>query len=161
MNLFWFLFGAGLVLGCEWDSSEDQDLDLTYSPQLGDPLNVTDAEGCKAACCGKEGCDAAMVGAPQDGALTCYLVTCRVLGSDQCRLAHKLGVQVHRKRQEAGSESLLQPLLGESQPEKKERTEENGESKEVPFDLPLIASKCVTVRHKRKPPHHPASFQKN
>lgn len=138
MNLLWFLLGAGLVLGCEWDSSENRSLELTYSPHLGDPVNVTDAEECKSACCLKEGCDVAMVGGPQEGPLTCYLVTCRVFGSDQCRLLHQPQSQVHRKRQEAGSESLLRPLFGEQKPEKKDKTSQkdaNRESEELSFDL--------------------------
>lgn len=136
----WFLLGTGVVLGCEWDSSENESLDLTYSPLLGDPVDVADAEGCKSACCLKEGCDVALVGGPQDGALTCYLVTCRVLGSDLCLTqklnqtqSAKLRSQVHRKRQEAGSESLIKPLFGELKPEKTEKNQKNetGESKQV------------------------------
>ncbi|XP_029700199.1 kunitz-type serine protease inhibitor 6-like [Takifugu rubripes] len=146
MNLFWFLLGAGLglVLGCEWDSSEDQSLDLTYSPHLGDPLNVTDAEECKTACCLLEGCDVAMVGGPQDGPLTCYLVTCRILGSDQCRLLNKSQSrsQVHRKRQEPGSESLIKPLFGEPKPERNEEKNQKDENGEIRCRLPMKVGSC-------------------
>lgn len=151
MNLLWLLLGAGLVLGCEWDSWEDRGLDLTYSPLLGDPVNVTDAEECKDACCWKKGCEAAMVGGPQDGRLKCYLVTCRNLGSDQCRLLNQSRSQVHRKRQERWSESLLKPLRGELKPERSEQNQEdeNGESKQVSFDLIIIITFIyVIVREK-------------
>lgn len=151
MNLLWFLLGAGLVLGCEWDSWEDQGLDLIYSPLLGDPVNVSDAEECKTACCSKRGCGAALVGGPQNGPLKCYLVTCRNLGSDQCRLLNQSRSRVYLKRQESGSESLLKPLLGELKPEKNEKNQkdENGESKEVSFDLIRITFIYVIVKEKR------------
>lgn len=158
MNLLWLLLGTGLVLGCEWESLENRTLELIYSPHLGDWINVTDAEECKTACCSKEGCDAAMVGGPQDEPLKCYLVTCRILGSDLCRLRdqpqgpdqHRF--QVHRMRKEAGSESTVKPLLGELKPQKDEtkQKDESGESKEVSFDLIIgITFIYVIVREKR------------
>lgn len=134
MKLFCFLLAAGLALGCEWDSSEDQGLDLdSHSPYLGSPTEVNDAEECKAACCLKRGCDLAMVGAPQDGPLQCYLVTCLILGSDQCQPLNSSQFQVYRRRQKQGSESLLRPLFGEPKPEKKEKNQndENREGKEM------------------------------
>ncbi|CAG02122.1 unnamed protein product [Tetraodon nigroviridis] len=93
--------GASPARGCEWDSSEGRGLDLeSFRPHLGSPTDVADAEECKAACCSRRGCDAALVGAPQDGALRCHLVTCWLLGSDQCRLSNASQFQVHRRRRQ-------------------------------------------------------------
>lgn len=118
--LVWFLHGASLALGCEWDSVDERGLDLKSSrPDLGSPAEVSDAEECKAACCSKRGCDVALVGTPQDGALQCYLVTCWVLGSDQCQLINNSQFEVHRRRQQRGSESLL------GEPKEKNQTDEN------------------------------------
>lgn len=122
--LVWFLLGASLALGCEWDSLEHQGLDLmSFKPVLGSPTEVTDAEECKTACCSKRGCDVALVGTPQDGALQCYLVTCLVLGSDQCQPMDNSQFQVHRKKQQLGDQTLVKPLLGE--PEEKNQTDQS------------------------------------
>lgn len=141
MRLLWFLLGAAAALDCQWDRWEDQDLDLSaYSPILGSGTQVAGAEECKAACCSQRGCDAALVGAPQDGALQCYLVTCWVLGSDQCRplAANSSQFQVHRRRQEGGSASLIRPLLGEGAAGREQDADEDGGESE---ELPLLLSK--------------------
>lgn len=141
MKLLWCLLTAGLALGCEWDNWEDQGLDLdSHSPYLGNPTEVKDAEECKAACCLKRGCDVAMVGAPQDGPLQCYLVTCWILGSDQCQPLNSSQFQVHRRRQKHRSESNLRPLFGEPKPENKENNQkdENREGKETSCNLITI-----------------------
>lgn len=112
------LLGASPAPSCDWDRFEERGLDLTSaSPDLGSPRDVSDAEQCKAACCSRSDCDAALVGAPQDGGLQCYLVTCWILGSDQCQLTNSSQFQVHRRRRQRGRESVLRPLLAEPKEE--------------------------------------------
>lgn len=127
LRLLWFLLGASLALGCDWRSWEDRGLDLKSSkPELGSPTEVADAEECKAACCLKPGCDVALVGAPQDGPLQCFLVACWIRESDQCRLINSSQFQVHRRKERSGSVS---PLLGEP---KQEQQKQENQSKTAP-----------------------------
>lgn len=121
LRLLWFLLGASLALDCDWHSWEDRGLDLKSSePELGSPTDVANAEECKAACCSKPGCDAALVGAPQDGSLQCFLVTCWIRESDRCQLVNSSQFQVHRRKERSGSVS---PLLGEPKEEQKEQNQ--------------------------------------
>lgn len=116
--LVWFLLGAALVLGCEWDLLEDQGQNPTsYTPELGNPVEVTDQEECKTACCLTPGCDVALLGLPQDGPLLCYLVKC----GDQCHLGSSFQFRAFRKRPDGGSVRLLS---GEKKEEKNQPDED-------------------------------------
>lgn len=122
--LVWVLLGAALALGCEWDLGEDQGLDLiSYSPDLGSPAEVTDAEQCKAGCCLKPDCDVALVGAPQDGPLLCYLVKCK----DQCHPVSSSQFQAFRKRPDDDSDGSVRLLSGETGKEEKNQQDESGQ----------------------------------
>lgn len=142
--LVWFLLGTSLALGCEWDSSEHRGLDLkSFKPELGSPTEVADAEECKTACCSTGGCDVALVGSPQDGTLLCYLVTCRVLGSDECQLTKNSQFEVHRKRKQPGGQSLLRPLLGEA---KEGNQTDQSQSKTSPSSARLGSASIICMR---------------
>lgn len=126
-----FLVCAGVVLGCEWASSdwEDQSLSLGFdTPYLGDPADVADLEECKAACCVKNDCDLALVGLPQDGRMQCYLVKCWILGSNQCEPQNSTQYKMYRKKQNRGTGSHVVPLLGELGPERNETNDNNGKT---------------------------------
>lgn len=124
---------SGPVLGCDWDGSTDpnQGLDPSSTPRyLGRVPNVSDPEGCRAACCQNPECDLVLVGLPADGAAQCVLVSCWARGHDACTLQPSTQFQVFRKRAGPKDEGVLRvvPLLETHQT----RTNDTNNGKQEP-----------------------------
>ncbi|XP_022594186.1 papilin-like [Seriola dumerili] len=121
----YFLVWSGVALDCDWDQSidPDQGLDLA-SPgvkvlQLGQLVEVTDPESCRAACCNEPNCDLALVGYPQDSGPQCLLVSCESQGRDVCVLQPSSQFKVYRrrvKREARGEKPHIVPLHGSWEP---------------------------------------------
>ncbi|XP_073348886.1 kunitz-type protease inhibitor 2 [Pagrus major] len=100
-----FLVCSGLALDCELDQVSDHGLNMIFleSGRLTEK-NVSDPQGCKAACCDQPDCDLALVGHPADGVPQCFLVDCR--HRNVCVLQENNQFSVYRKKGngEAGGE---------------------------------------------------------
>lgn len=111
----WFLAWTGLALTCEWDEQNQ-----TVIPQSADHVvripEVTDPQGCQAACCGRLDCDVAWMGFPQDGDAQCVLVRC----PSGCTFETSDQFKVFRLRKQAAPPAdgpWAVPLLGASEPD--------------------------------------------
>lgn len=125
-----FLACAGLVLGCDWDKSTDSDQGLDSASldagaqHLGESMEVSDPESCRAACCNKPDCNLALVGYPADGGPQCQLVSCVVQDRDVCVLQPSTQFKVYRKTVKTERPHIV-PLLGSLEP----KTNETNNSK--------------------------------
>ena len=113
---------------CSWDPSLDrnQGLDPTSlaagARLLGESAPVSDADGCRAACCAHARCDLAVLGLPADGPAQCMLVHCTSRGRDVCALTTSSQFQVFRRARaepradarDGGNEPHVVALLGVS-----------------------------------------------
>ncbi|KAM8769398.1 kunitz-type protease inhibitor 2 isoform 1-T1 [Acanthopagrus schlegelii] len=135
---------SGLALDCELDQVSDYGLNMIFleSGRLTEK-NVSDPEGCKAACCDQPDCDLALVGHPSDGGLQCFLVDCR--HRNVCVLQENKQFSVYRKKGngEAGGEATeggervhIAPLL-----ELKEEPKDE-ESNNIRCRLPPKVGSC-------------------
>lgn len=134
---------SGLALDCELDQVSDHGLNMIFleSGRLT-KKNVSDPEGCKAACCDQPDCDLALVGHPSDGGPQCFLVDCR--HRNVCVLQENKQFSVYRKKGngEAGGEATeggervhIAPLLDLKEEPK---DEESNNSKLVINDKQLV-----------------------
>ena len=141
---------SGLALDCELDQVSDYGLNMIFleSGRLTEK-NVSDPEGCKAACCDQPDCDLALVGHPSDGGPQCFLVDCR--HRNVCVLQENKQFSVYRKKGngEAGGEATeggervhIAPLL-ELKEEPKD--EESNNSKLVIDDKQMVTDLIVFV----------------
>ncbi|XP_030254086.1 kunitz-type protease inhibitor 2 isoform X2 [Sparus aurata] len=135
---------SGLALDCELDQVSDHGLNMIFleSGRLT-KKNVSDPEGCKAACCDQPDCDLALVGHPSDGGPQCFLVDCR--HRNVCVLQENKQFSVYRKKGngEAGGEATeggervhIAPLLDLKEEPKDE------ESNNIRCRLPPKVGSC-------------------
>ncbi|XP_026184488.1 kunitz-type protease inhibitor 2 [Mastacembelus armatus] len=125
-----FLVWSGLALDCEWDQTVDpnQTLDLFSvgkgAQVLGD-ADVSDTEGCQAACCARSDCELAWISYPASGKLQCHLVSCTRQGQDGCDLQSSSEYKTYRKKvpnqnrpkaEDPGNQPRIVPLMGSWEP---------------------------------------------
>ncbi|TKS65319.1 Low-density lipoprotein receptor-related protein 11 [Collichthys lucidus] len=126
-----FLVCSSLALECDWDQSTDQNQGLDPNSLAAGALpldknpEVSDAEGCRPACCKEPDCDLALVGLPADGGPQCLLVKCVIQDRDVCVLQPSEQFKIYRRKvHRAGETSHIVPLMNAVEP----KTETNNET---------------------------------
>ncbi|XP_010746297.2 kunitz-type protease inhibitor 2 isoform X1 [Larimichthys crocea] len=140
-----FLVCSSLALECDWDQSTDQNQGLDPNSLVAGALHldknpeVSDAEGCRAACCKEPDCDLALVGLPADGGPQCLLVKCVIQDRDVCVLQPSEQFRIYRRKvHRAGETSHIVPLMNAVEP----KTETSNETSNVLCRLPMKVGSC-------------------